>query len=894
MPEIGQTISHYRITEKLGQGGMGEVFLAHDTSLNRKVALKFLPDIFSGDPERLARFEREAKLLASLNHPNIAAIHGLEQVEGKRFLVLELVEGETLAHHIAKGALPVDEALDVCRQIAEGLEAAHEKGIIHRDLKPANVKLTPEGKIKVLDFGLARAFHEEAATADASHSPTLTDQMTRPGVILGTAAYMSPEQAKGKPVDKRADIWAFGCVLYECLTGRRAFQGDTITETLAAIIKGEPDWKLLPHDTPAQLRDVLHRCLQKDPKLRYHDIPDARLQVDETLTKGQPEARQTVSGDFPASWRRVSWREALAWMLLAAAAISGGLMAWTGVFRPSIRPPDTVHAVLPIDSVQIDPHFWRTRMTLSPDGRCVVFRQCSLLCKRSLENDSALPIEGTENAVMPTFSPNGTELAFMDGIHIKRVAISGGPVRDVVTAQVGAGLAWGEDNRIYFSNAGARGIWSVSAEGGDAGPVTQVDEEAGETLHTWPQLLPGGKSLIFTAIGLSGGSEDSRVVVQLLRSKERNILMNKAIFGRYLLSGHLIYANNAGTIFALPFDLRQMRPSGATAAILRDVSISVFGGAAFLAASENGTLIYLKKSVRPGFIFRIVDSHGHDVKDRSEFDSATMAKLGLGTGGIHVSPKGLFAFDGRAPGANDVWILNQNLGEPERITFDPAEDEYPIWSPDGQNVAYTSAQAGSKHSISIKSIKSGEQPKSVRSWPRHIHLSSWSSDGLWFAATDYGESGSTDIWVIPIDGKDPIAIANSPASESDPQFSPNGKWIAYASDESGRSEIWVVSFPGLNAKHQVSTDGGTAPIWDYQGRVLYYLQSGYLVAHEVNTAGDFSKGRSRKLFATAAMAFQVKPGDRFVLQEINMQPPDSPIQLIYNWFPELTAKFNKK
>jgi len=452
---IGTTLSHYRITEKLGAGGMGVVYRAEDTNLNRQVAIKVLPDIFSGDPERLARFEREAKLLASLNHPNIATIYGLEQADGKRFLAMELVEGETLAQRIAKGPLPVDEALDVCRQIAEGLDAAHEKGVIHRDLKPANVKITPEGKVKVLDFGLAKAFQGEIAAADASHSPTLTDQMTRPGVILGTAAYMSPEQAKGKTVDKRTDIWAFGCVLYECLTGKRAFEGETVTETLASILKGEPDWNLIPAILPVTVRRMLSRCLQKDPRKRLGAISDARLEIEDALA-----APMTVDGNAgllapPA----VNWGLGkLIWLAMAMVALTASL--FLGKF---LGAPNNTQSMVRRFSISIPPQqalvdTGGVPVQITADGSAIIYTgrgpKGSQLYFRRLDQLEGKPIPGTENAVGPKISPSGEWIAFAapdtkTATHrnIMKVALNGGaPVFLCSTSWVG--MCWGSENTI--------------------------------------------------------------------------------------------------------------------------------------------------------------------------------------------------------------------------------------------------------------------------------------------------------------------------------------------------------------------------------------------------------------------------------------------------------------
>jgi Tol biopolymer transport system component len=428
----------------------------------------------------------------------------------------------------------------------------------------------------------------------------------------------------------------------------------------------------------------------------------------------------------------------------------------------------------------------------------------------------------------------------------------------------------------------------MPAVGGKAEAVTQVDDAAGDNAHTWPQLLPGATTIIFTALGPSGGSEDSRIVAQAVHSKQRRTLVEKAMFGRYLPTGHLVYATNAGVIYALPFDPVRAEPTGSAVPVLSDVGVGTWGGQAFWAASNTGTVIFLRPTGRPESVFRVVDSSGHDAE--SPFEPATMAKTGNGNGNLRIAPDGRrFALTGRRPGFLDIWLLDARTKDVERLTFDPAEDEFPAWSPDGRAVAYSSAQTGTTRRIFIKSIESGTQPKLVRTWPRHIHVTSWSRDGAWLAAYDF-TSTSTDVWAVSADGKDAIAVANTPASETSPQFSPAGTWIAYSSNETGRPEIYVVSFPGLRSRRQVSTDGGTIPRWDPQGRVLYYLQSGYLVAHEVTSAAEFSKGRATRLFATTATDFDVAPDGHFVLTEPNREPPDSPLHMIVNWFTELKAE----
>ena len=510
---LGKTISHYKVLEKIGQGGMGEVYRAEDTNLSREVAIKVLPEQFTQDLQRLARFEREAKLLASLNHPNIAAIYGLEEADGVRFLALELVPGDTLQERVAKGPLPVEEALEVCRQIAEGVEAAHEKGVIHRDLKPANVKVTPEGKVKILDFGLAKAFEAEPPVTDMSQSPTLTEEMTRAGVILGTAAYMSPEQAKGKPVDKRADIFAFGAVLYELLTGKRAFEGETITETIAAVLKSEPDWEALPESIPVMIQVLLRQALRKEPANRLREIGDFLVLSEAPLIEPVPSGLSEKS-------RQVHWSlvVGLAMLMFLSGAV---FWSWLEPAVPTGESPTSRFVIdlgpdqgIPLELPDGISGIYGETLAISHDGQHVVYVPDdpdvagTQLYLRSIDQLDVRPIPGTENATDPFFSPNDQWIGFLAGNELKKVALSGGPPVPlsawVASGQnVGAALSWGEHDVIVFGRV-ASGLWQVPASGGEAQPLTVVDPQKGETSHMDPYFLPGGDALLGTAF-TSGG-----------------------------------------------------------------------------------------------------------------------------------------------------------------------------------------------------------------------------------------------------------------------------------------------------------------------------------------------------------------------------------------------------
>jgi len=583
---IGKTLSHYKIIEKIGQGGMGVVYRAEDTNLSREVAIKVLPEQFTQDPQRLARFEREAKLLASLNHPNIAAIYGLEEAAGVRFLALELVEGETLAERVAKGPVPVKEALEVCRQIAEGVEAAHDKGVIHRDLKPANVKVTPEGKVKILDFGLAKAFEDEIPAADISQSPTLTEEMTRAGVILGTAAYMSPEQARGKAVDKRSDVFAFGCVLYELLTGTRAFGGETVTDTLAKILEGEPDWNVLSPTVPSTIRFLISRCLQKDPGKRLQHIDGARILIEEALT-GETTASAIGLG---GAVQPVPQRWAMTVGLVVLGAVVAGLAVWL-LIQPS-SPEQVLNrfVITPSPDAPLA-EIGFSVVAISSDGRRVVYVADSQgtrqLYVRSLDDFLATPIPGTEGTEGgPFFSPDGESIAFHAAGQLKRVSVMGGSPITLCDVEVWAGGSWFEDTILFGTGAG--GLYRVSAAGGEPEILATVDPNNGETGYATPDILPGGKAVLFT---INREAPPAEIAVLSLETGEKKILMEQGVRVHYSPTGHIVYVIRTGSLMAVPFDLASLEVSGDPVSVLE--GIRRYGSAPDYSLSPNGALVYV-------------------------------------------------------------------------------------------------------------------------------------------------------------------------------------------------------------------------------------------------------------------------------------------------------------
>ena len=645
---IGKTLGHYRVGEQLGRGGMGEVYLADDLSLDRKVALKFLPDAFTGDPERMARFEREAKLLASLNHPNIAAIYGLEQAEGKRFIVMELVEGETLAQRLSKGPLPIEEALGICRQIAEGLEAAHEKGVIHRDLKPANVMITDGDKVKILDFGLAKALSDETQSVDASQSPTITEAMTQPGIILGTAAYMSPEQAKGKAVDKRADIWAFGCILYECLTGKRAFEGETVTETLAAVLTREPEWEKVP----ARVRPLLRRCLEKDPKKRLRDIGDAYA-----LLESAPES-------VPAKRPWFAWGVAIVGVLAA-------LVLAVLYFRQA--PVEAPEICLEVNTPPTsDP----LSFAISPDGRQLVFVASAegqqRLWLRPLDQITAQPLVGTEGAKYPFWSPDSRSIGFFADAKLKRMDVSAGAPQVLAGAPFGLGGTWNRDGVIVFVPSPLRPLYRIPASGGDPVAITRLDPPR-QSGQYYPQFLPDGRHLLY----LVGEGSDQGIYLASLDSAETKRLIAVPSLPTYTPPGYLLFMRQ-GSLFAQRFNPERRELTGDSVRVADSV-----GG---FSVSETGMLAYRTAGATRRRLAWF-DRSGKEVGTVGATDENRLQNPELSPDGRRV------AVDRVVQGNRDIWLIETALGVPSRFTFE-AIDLYPVWSPDGSRIIFTSGRKG--------------------------------------------------------------------------------------------------------------------------------------------------------------------------------------------------------
>jgi Tol biopolymer transport system component len=881
MITAGTRLGPYEIVSALGAGGMGEVYQAHDTKLARDVAIKVLPEAFAHDPDRLSRFQREAKMLAALNHPAIATIYGLEQSNGTSYLVMELVSGETLQQRLAReGRLPAEEALGICRQIADALEAAHERGIIHRDLKPANVKVTAEGKVKVLDFGLAKAFAGGESSNGPSNSPTLSAAGTMQGVILGTAAYMSPEQARGKAVDKRTDIWAFGCVLFELLTGQQAFHGDTVTEILAAVLRGEPDWTALPAAAPTKVRDLLRRCLQKDKTLRLRDAGDAGIEIQEALAA-------PIVGPMATDPATRGWRLAVVLSLsVLVAAVIAGLAGWS--LKPAAPRPVTRFTITLPPGQQLAGLNNGPVVALSPDGTRLAY-VASLggtqqLYLRAMDTLEARPVPGTEGAVTPVFSPDGQALGFFAGAKLKTISVSGGSALSLVDSSFSLGASWGSQGMLAFA-PGPTGLQLVSDLGGAPQPLTHL--ENGEIGQAWPEFLPGGKAVLFVA----GRPGDSQIAVQSVGTGGRRNLIQGGNQPRYALSGHLLYAQG-GTLLAVPFDSQRLTVTGATVPVVEGVlQTSTSGGAAtHYSVSATGSLVYVPGSTQVAqrslvWVDRKGQEHALPAPVRpywnprlSPNDNEERVAVALGDS------------------ERQIWVYDLARDTLAPLTLQGSYNNMVAWTPDGKRIAFESNKDGPLNLFSQLADGSGGPARLTTSQFTQLP-SSWSPDGL-LAFIEINPTTGVDIWVLG-SNHEARPFLSERSNESAPQFSPDGRWLAYISDESGRNEIYVQPYPGPGRKWHISTDGGTEPVWNRNGRELFYRRGNRMMAVDITTQSGFTAGKPHMVFEGPYLAPGTFPnydvsvdGQRFLMLKPTEQAQLAPTQInvVLNWAEELKQR----
>ena len=879
---------------------MGEVYLARDTKLGREVALKILPDALARDAERLFRFKREAQTLASLNHPNIGGIYGIEDSGGQPALVLEFVDGETLAERINTGLVPLVDALKIAVQIAEAIEAAHEKNVIHRDLKPANVKITPQGMVKVLDFGLAKALADEATIAsDVSHSPTLSVTATAAGVILGTAGYMAPEQARGKPVDRRADIWAFGVLLFEMLTARRAFGGETAADILAKVLEREPDWKALPPGTPAAVRSLLRRCLTKSVKDRLQAIGDARTLIQELLADADSMTGTLEPAAYPA------WKKVLPWAV-APLALAAGLL-----FRPPAVQPPGVEARFEyaLPDAQNLAHGFRHGVELSSDGVRMAFvanrlgdpADKSKLYVKNLDQWEAASVAGTEGAQNPFFSPDATSLGFVQGGKIKKVALSGGMPMELSEKTIQSfGISWGSDGSIVFAAGSAGGLTVVRDTGGEEKEYTKLDEAANEYSHRLPHHLPDGSGVLFTVLRYTDAAPDwsrAQIWVKSSKSGESRLLIENGVDARYTKGGHLVFARQ-GRLFAVGFDLSTLSVVGQEVPVLDGITQAEHGGsnaavtgAAQFSVSDDGTLLYAPGSIEPPDVRSLV------WVDRSGKVSPAATRPLPVFNFARLSPDGRRIIFSEYHVQKDVWVFDPTRETTDKILSE-GQSFNPIWSPDGSRIAFRSDRSGPS-GMYMRELKSS---KVIQLTPGPIdNPGSWSPDGkelVFQRRAPRTNTGSADIYIVSVDKPGDVRpLLNSPFDEASPEFSPDGRWLAYCSTKTGQSELYVQPHPGPGEAVLVSTDGATEPAWSRDGKELFYRSGAKMMAVRYKvSSSEFLPEKPVVLFegrfATAnPRSYDVAPDGRFLMMQANRDEQNerdkkifpSTLRVVLNW-----------
>jgi eukaryotic-like serine/threonine-protein kinase len=882
----GAVLGSYEIVSLLGAGGMGEVYRARDTRLGRDVALKLLPAAVADDTERLARFQREAQLLASLNHPNIGAIYGLEQLTSARFLVLELVEGGTLANRLERGAVPLDEAIEIARQIALALQAAHDKGIVHRDLKPSNVAFTAAGDVKVLDFGLAKLDDRPDASATAaSLTPTITSPalMTGVGALLGTAAYMSPEQARGKPADKRSDVWSFGCVLYEMMTGTRAFEDDDIADTLASVLKREPDWNRLPETLPSAISVLVRRCLSKDPRQRCGDMAAALILLEESTPLSAVPTSAT-----PQPNRGLARRLAMPATVILAAALAG-VTTWRAM-RPEA--PRIVRTSIVLTGIVGS----ASPIAITPDGTRILYVSSdrAQLLVRALDELEPRPLVSGNNILNPHVSPNSQFVAYTDGNSLMRAALKG--VTAITIAQVDgrlSGMTWLDDDTIVFATAnGTTGLQRVAASGGEVAVLTRPDQERGEADHVSPGRLPGGRAVLFTTTSRTGGPP--QIALLDLETGDRRILVRGGTDPRYVESGHLVYVAN-GVLQAVPFDLKTRTMAGTPVPVLQQ--FAMLGNlTAVLDVAANGTLVYARGSGTSRLPVW-VDRDGRETSIKAPTAMYNTPRL---------SPDGrrLTFFDVTSSGEYDVWILDLERGTVERLTTDRGRDSEPIWSPDSTRIAYHSGGQPGGPGIFIRRA---DGAGSVERLTTGTHLAvDWSADGKWIAYADFGDRGIsietvTGLMRVDIEGDHTPRVL---IKGGNGRISPAERWVATTSPTTGTEEVYVLPFPDTSrGRTRISTDGGQNPTWAPDGKTLFYRRGQAVMAVAVGGDDPSTWPKPKMLFEGPYLSspgpthFDVaRDGRLLMVKPVDADGQGAPKQLVVvqNWLEELSRLAPRK
>jgi serine/threonine-protein kinase len=881
---IGRRVGTFTIQSRLGAGGMGEVYRAHDSKLDRDVAIKMLPAEWLYDADRRARLDREARSLAALNHPSIGAIYGVEDLGDTRALILELVEGPTLDERLQDGALPIKEALAIAAQIADALDAAHQSGIVHRDLKPANVKVRTDGHVKVLDFGLAKIGADTASNATAAVTATLA---TRDGLVIGTAAYMSPEQARGNVVDKRTDIWAFGCVLYEMLTGRRAFAAPTHSDAIAAILGHVPDWEALPPSTPPAIRRLLERCLEKDAARRLRDIGDARVEIDDARHDSAPVKR--ASG---TTARRSDRRAVSLVAIVGLTALMAAGTAWLLKPAPAIATVPVSRLTIPLPpGDQLQPLALAT-LAISPDGRTIVYAASRAggsqqLFVRSIDQSDATPLAGTQNGYGPFFSPDGRWVGFFAQGKLKKVLAAGGGLETIADAALGLGGAWSRDDTIYFVPFTTSGIWKISANGGAAHEFTHLDRSQSEVSHRWPQVLSDGRTVLFSA-WTGPGWDEHYLMAQSGENTAHRILVRGANTGRYVPSGYIVYSR-AEALIAAPFDATSVSVTGPPTTLI-DRATEQLSESAQFAVSETGTLIYVP-----------TDPHVFERRLVWVTRDGKVEAIGAPPNAYTdpaISPNGRFVASSVQGPTQTLWIYDR---ERSTMTALPAigSSQAPLWTSDGKRLVYRATRGGFRTIYWRAADGSGDEERLTTSTSLETPTSI-SRDGTRLFFSEVAADTGADIWNVSLVDRrqPPQVVLQTRFYENSPHISPDGRWLAYASNESGPSEIYVQAFPALGDKLVISSDGGIEPRWSRDGRELFYRTGDKMMAVPVTIGSSISAGAPRVLFEgryqisdTSSDGYDVASDGRFLMVEPIAPPQPAPqIAVVLNWFDDVRSR----
>jgi Tol biopolymer transport system component len=888
----GSHIGRFRIERELGRGAGGAVYLAHDTKLDRPIAIKSLPAEVMGDPKAKSRFAREARVLASLNHPNIASIYEeLEEAEGVGYLILEYVPGQTLDERIAKTEINLKEALTIALQIAEAVAAAHEHDVIHRDLKPGNIKITPEDKVKVLDFGLAKAVGGQEVDQQ-------TTTITQPGCVIGTPAYMSPEQARGKPADKRSDIWSFGCVLFEMLAGRQPFEGQTVSDMLANVLQGEPDWQALPQTTPTNIGVLLRRCLEKDPRRRLHDIADAAIEINETLILpaiAPPTTTTSFEIAHPTGWKKLI---AVSAVCLLLGIIMGAIAIWSR-WRPGApkTQPARSFVIHPETTFEVEA-LWHHALAFSPDGKRLAYVEQGSdgrrkIYIREMDEFKAKPLPGTEGAISPFFSPDGQWLGYVDHFQrkLKKVAVKGGEPIILGDCVHFRGGSWGTDDRIIFTPAAGTatggGLWRIWASGEGLEELTVPDRSRGESGHIWPQILPGGKLVLFTNVL---AFLENQFEVYSLETGKRYFIFKGGTYARYIPTGHIVYAHN-NTLYAVRFDIERLEVVGSAVPVVSDVMTPESRSAQF-AISNDGSLAYIpvvtrSTELRPVWVDRQGQAYPLPAATPRNYGNARISSDGRRA-----------AFDIQDGRNSDIWIYDLIRHTLNPLTSD-GSSVFAVWAPDGESVLFGSYRTG-KPRLFRQSMAGGE-PELFATLEELVGMPvACSPDGkeLLIVWSDPNHPRwDDDIYLVSLDkqnGKNqPRPFIQRNHNQRHGVWSPDGRWVAYASDESGRWEVYVEPYPGPGPKTMISTDGGYQPLWSRDGKELFYRCGYKMIAGTIETKPEFRVTRYEVLFEAPYLFrvnridYDVAPDGRFLMIQDSQEPTPVSVNVVLNWFEQL-------